>query len=216
MVNVLVVDDDPMVRRLLRTILATDVITVVGEAGDGEQALAAVGALRPDVVLMDLRMPVLDGLGATRRVVALPDGPAVVAMTSFDTESAILEAITAGAAGFVAKDASPEELRAAVVSVAAGEGALSPRAAHTVVDYVRREASAGRRAAAEALAALSERELEVARHVAHGRSNAEIAAAVYLGEATVKTHLARACQKLGLTDRVQLALAVDRAGLGPA
>ncbi|MBD5785064.1 response regulator transcription factor [Cellulosimicrobium terreum] len=207
----MVVDDDAMVRRLLRTILRPDDIEVVAEASDGDEVVRGVQAHHPDVVLMDLRMPRIDGVAATRAVRALPDPPGVIAMTSFDTEQVILDAVHAGAAGFLAKDAEPAELIAAVRAVAAGEGALSPRAARTVMAQVSASGAAGRRDAAERLAALTERELDVARLVAEGLSNADVAGRLFLGEATVKTHLASGIAKLGVTNRVQLAVVVTQA-----
>lgn len=215
MIRVLVVDDDPMVRRLLRTILRPDDIEVVAEASDGDEVVTAVQAHHPDVVLMDLRMPRVDGVAAARAVRALPDPPGVIAITSFDTEAVILDAVHAGASGFLAKDASPDEIVSAVRAVAAGEGALSPRAARTVMAQVSASpGAAGRRVAAEKVATLTERELDVARLVAQGLSNPEIAQRLFLGEATVKTHLAAATAKLGVTNRVQLAVVVTQSTPG--
>ncbi len=210
-VRVLVVDDDAMVRSFLRQILTKRGIDVVAEAADGDEVVPAVQAHHPDVVLMDLRMERMDGVRATAAVVGLPDPPGVVAMTSFDTESTILDAVHAGAAGFLAKDAGPDELVAAVEAVASGDGALSPRAARVVMEQVAAAPTArGRREAQDQLALLTDRELEIARCAAEGLSNIEIAGRLYLGEATVKTHLGKACQKLGV-NRVRLALLVDRA-----
>ncbi|WP_277212023.1 response regulator transcription factor [Isoptericola croceus] len=212
MVRVLVVDDDTMVRSFLQQILTKRGIEVVGEATDGDEVVSAVQAHHPDVVLMDLRMERLDGVRATAAVVALPDPPGVVAMTSFDTESAILDAVHAGAAGFIAKDAGPEEIVAAVEAVASGDGALSARAARVVMEQVVAAPTVrGRHEAQELLAQLTDREREIARCVAEGLSNVEIAGRLFLGEATVKTHLSKACQKLGV-NRLRLALVVDRAG----
>ncbi|MET7132634.1 response regulator transcription factor [Cellulosimicrobium sp. MI9406] len=217
MIKVLVVDDDPMVRRLLRTILRPDDIEVVAEAADGDEVVPAVQAHHPDVVLMDLRMPRVDGVAATRSLRTLADPPGVIAMTSFDTEAVILDAVYAGASGFLAKDASPEEIVAAVRAVAAGDGALSPRAARTVMTQVSSApGAAGRREAADKMATLTERELEVARLVSEGLSNAQIAQRLFLGEATVKTHLAAASSKLGVTNRVQLAVIVTQSSPGSA
>lgn len=209
------VDDDPMVRQLVKQILRPDDIDVVSEAADGDEVVTQVQAHHPDVVLMDLAMRRVDGVTATQAVGRLPNAPGVIAMTSFDTESAILAAVRAGAAGFLAKDSSPEEFVAAVRAVAAGAGALSPRAAKVVMAQV--SADPGARARDDARAALrglTERELEVAQAVGSGMSNAEIAQQVYLSEATVKTHLGRAMAKTGTATRVQLAVVVDRAGLG--
>jgi len=213
-IRVLVVDDDPMVRRLLRTILRPDDIDVVAEAADGDEVVTAVQAHHPDVVLMDLRMPRIDGVAATRAVRALPDPPGVIAMTSFDTEAVILDAVHADASGFLAKDASPDEIVSAVRAVARGEGALSPRAARVVMAQVHADPSSGVRDAAAKVATLTERELDVARLVAQGLSNAEIAQRLFLGEATVKTHLSAATAKLGVSNRVQLAVVVSQASVG--
>lgn len=208
----MIVDDDAMVRGFLRTILTKSGLDVVAEAADGDEVVTAVQAHHPDVVLMDLRMERMDGIRATAATAALPSAPGVIAMTSFDTESAILDAVHAGAAGFLAKDAGPDELVAAVRSVAAGEGALSPRAARVVMEQVgSRPAARGQREARELLAQLTDREREIASAVAEGLSNAQIAERLFLGEATVKTHLTRATTRLGV-NRVQLALLVDRAG----
>lgn len=209
----MVVDDDAMVRRLLRTILsAEDDVEVVAEASDGDEVVTAVQAHHPDVVLMDLRMARVDGVTATQRLRTLAGAPGVIAMTSFDTETAILDAVRAGAGGFLAKDAEPGEIVAAVRAVAAGDGALSPRAARTVMRQVHADpAAAAREDALTRLAVLTERERDVARGVAAGMSNAEIAAQAYLGEATVKTHVTSALTKLGLANRVQLAVVVARA-----
>ncbi|MBO0919800.1 response regulator transcription factor [Cellulomonas sp. zg-ZUI222] len=209
MIRVLVVDDDPMVRLLLRTILRPDDIEVVAEAGDGDEAVTQTQAHHPDVVLMDLRMPRVDGIRATELLRALPTPPGVIAMTSFDTESVILDAVRAGADGFLAKDSSPDQIVAAVRDVAAGEGALSPRAARTVMEQVSTDrAAAASRDAQERLRVLTERENDVALAVAAGRSNGEIARELFVSEATVKTHLARAMEKLGVAGRVQVAMLV--------
>ena len=214
MIRVLVVDDDPMVRRLLRTILRPDDIDVVAEAADGDEVVTAVQAHHPDVVLMDLRMPRVDGVAATRAVRALPDPPGVIAMTSFDTEAVILDAVHADASGFLAKDASPDEIVSAVRAVARGEGALSPRAARVVMAQVHAAPNSSGRDAAAKVATLTERELDVARLVAQGLSNAEIAQRLFLGEATVKTHLSAATAKLGVSNRVQLAVVVSQSRVG--
>ncbi|MFB8229917.1 response regulator [Cellulosimicrobium sp. NPDC055967] len=212
MIRVMVVDDDAMVRRLLRTILQASGLDVVAEAADGDQVVTAVQAHHPDVVLMDLRMPRVDGVVATRAVRALPDPPGVIAMTSFDTEQIILDAVRAGADGFLAKDAEPAEIVAAVRAVAGGGGALSPRAAKTMITQVGADPGAAtRRVAGERLAALTERELDVARLLVEGLSNGEIAGRLYLGEATVKTHLSSACAKVGVANRTQLAIVVAQA-----
>ncbi len=210
----MIVDDDPLVRRLLSEILVAKGVDVVGEAADGGAVVAVVQAHHPDVVLMDLRMAKVQGVEATAAVRRLPDPPAVLVLTSFDTDDAVLRAIRAGARGFLPKDASPEEIVAAVHDVAAGGGALAPRAARFVVDQMAADVDAQQRAdARDLLAVLTERELEVARAVGAGLTNAEVARRTFCSEATVKTHLGRATAKLGLDNRVQLALVVERAGL---
>lgn len=214
MARVLIVDDDPLVRRLLGTILASDGMEVVAEASDGDEVVPAVQAHRPDVVLMDLRMARVQGVEATAAVGRLPNPPGVLVLTSFDTDDAVLRAVQAGARGFVPKDADPQDILAAVRAVAGGGAALAPRAARYLVEQVAGDAAGRHRADAEDLVALlTDRELEVARSVAAGLTNSEIAVRAFCSEATVKTHLSRAMTKLGLDNRVQLALVVDRAGL---
>lgn len=214
MVKVLIVDDDALVRSLLGTILSKQGIEVVAEATDGDEVVPAIQAHHPDVVLMDLRMARMQGVEATAAVCALPAPPAVLVLTSFDTDDSVLRAVRAGARGFLPKDASPSDIFDAVRAVAGGGGALAPRAARYLVDRLAGDQTDRQRAAAQgALRVLTERELEVALLVADGLTNADIAARTYCSEATVKTHLGRAMTKLDLANRVQLALAVDRAGL---
>ncbi|UNX53885.1 response regulator transcription factor [Georgenia sp. TF02-10] len=213
--RVLLVDDDPLVRRGLRLILtSTEDIEVVGEAGDGDAAVTAVQAHAPDVVLMDLRMPGTDGLTATERIVALPSPPYVIALTTWDVDDAVLRAITAGAAAFLLKSAAPAEIIGAVRAVVAGDSVLSPRSTRQVLDHLTRERGhQEQEEAARSIARLSDREREVVVAVGHGLSNGEIARQMFLGEATVKTHLAAAQAKLGVRNRVALAVLAERAGL---
>lgn len=214
MTRVLVVDDDALVRTLLRTILEQQGVTVVGDATDGDEVIAAVQAHRPEVVLMDLRMTRMSGVEATAAIQRLVDPPAVLVLTSFDAEDLVLAAMHAGARGYLAKDSAPTEIADAVRAVAAGGSRLSDRAARALVDHVGADSGAHRAAEARRrLEVLSERELAVAVAVARGLSNAVIAAEEFVSEATVKTHLARAMTKLGLENRVQLATLVDRADL---
>lgn len=216
MLRVLVVDDDPMVRTLFGMILgASDDIEVVGEAADGDEVVTAVQAHHPDVVVMDLKMPRMGGVAATRALRALSNPPGVIAVTAFDTPALILEAVEAGVDGFLAKDASGDEITAAVRDVAAGEAALSARAQRIVLEQIHADRTGNlQRTAREQLSPLTGKELEIAEAVAEGLTNAEIAARSYVSEATVKTHLGRAMTKLGLANRTQLALVVDRARLG--
>ena len=213
MTRVLLVDDDALVRTGLRMILqSAPEIEVVAEASDGAEAVPAVQAHRPDVVLMDLRMARLDGIGATAAVRALPDPPAVVVLTSFDADDNVLRALEAGASGFLLKDAAPREIVAGVRAVAGGDAVLAPRVARFVVAHVAASRAGGETSAARAaLALLTDRERDVAGLVAQGLSNADIAQRVYVSEATVKTHLGRVMTKLGLANRVQVALLVERA-----
>lgn len=214
MIRVLIVDDDALVRTLLRTILEKQGLAVVGDATDGDEVVAAVQAHHPDVVLMDLRMARISGVEATAAVNRLVNPPAVVALTSFDAEDVVLAAMHAGARGYLAKDEAPEAIADAVRAVAAGGSRLSDRASAVLVDHVGKDVDTRRRAEARSrLAILSDREVEVAIAAASGLSNAAIAAESFVSEATVKTQLSRAMTKLGLANRVQLAVLVDRAGL---
>ncbi|MFJ6197675.1 response regulator [Micromonospora sp. NPDC092111] len=209
-VRVLLVDDQHLVRTGFRVILEVeDDIEVVGEAADGERAVTMARATRPDVVLMDVEMPVLDGLAATRRITADagPDGPAVLILTTFDRDDYLFAALRAGASGFLLKNGTPEELIDAVRVVARGDGLIAPALTRRVIaSFARPGGAAGtphRPAAGPPPAELTPREHEVLELLARGDSNAEIAAALHLGEATVKTHVSRVLAKLGLRDRVQ-------------
>ncbi len=205
--RVLIVDDDALVRTLLGTILEKWNIEVVGHGEDGDQVPALVAGLRPDVVVMDLRMARVDGIEATKRLRAIPDAPDVLALTSFDTEAAVIDAVQAGVKGFLAKDAAPEEIAEAVLLVARGEGALSPRAARVLIRHARTPAAAGPLIPA-GLPQLTGREQEAAAAATQGLSNAQIARQMHVSEATVKTHLASAMGKVGVENRVQLAVAM--------
>lgn len=213
MTRALVVDDDALVRRLLTSILTSQGIDVVGEATDGDEVMNAVNAHHPDVVLMDLHMARVGGLAAIGELHRLTNPPAVIALTSFGTDDAVLAALRAGAKGFLAKDADPQHIADAVERVAAGDGALDPASAGAAIRHLATNANDDRRADARgALAVLTERELEVAAHVPAGLSNAEIGALTYCSESTVKAHLSRAMAKLGIATRAQLAVLIDRAG----
>jgi DNA-binding NarL/FixJ family response regulator len=212
-IRVLIADDQALVRTGFRVILdAEPDLDVVGEAGDGREAIEAAAARHPDVVLMDIRMPNVDGIEATRRLTAAgPRAPRVLMLTTFDLDAYVYEALRAGASGFLLKDAGADELLHAVRVVAAGDALLSPSITRRLIaDYARRPPASERPAA---LAELTPRELEVLRLVARGLSNGAIAAELVLGEATVKTHVARIFQKLGLHDRAQAVVLAYETGL---
>jgi DNA-binding NarL/FixJ family response regulator len=214
-VDVLVVDDDPLVRAGLTMMLggAPD-IRVVAEAGDGAEVLALVDRHRPHVVLMDIRMPKVDGLTATEAVRTRRDAPEVLVLTTFDADQHVLRALRAGAAGFLLKDTPPAEIVAAVRQVAAGTPVLSPAVTKRLIARVAETDTEPRRArAATRLTSLNTREREVAVEVGKGRSNAEIAAALHLSVTTVKTHVSSILTKLDLNNRVQIALLTHDAGL---
>lgn len=219
-VRVLIVDDDPLVRSALRMMLGADpLIEVIGEAADGAQAVDAVRSRRPDVALMDIRMPVLDGIEATARIMAMPSGPddvrtQVIVLTTFDADELVRAAIRAGASGFLLKHTSPERLLSAVHRVVAGEPMLSPSVTRQMMSLVAAADADPRRAAARAdLAGLSERERQVALAIGQGKSNAEIAAELYLSVATVKSHVTHLLTRWDVTNRVQIAIRVHDAGL---
>jgi DNA-binding NarL/FixJ family response regulator len=213
--NVLLADDDPLVRSGLKMILAAaGDLRVTAEAGDGTAALAAVTSGRPDVVLMDIRMPDMDGIEATSRIRALPHPPEVIVLTTFHLDEYVFGALRAGAGGFLLKDTPPGDIIRAVRLVAAGDAMLSPSVTRTLIERYGADAASGRRAAAQAsLRSLTERELQVAAEVAGGRSNADIAGRLYLSEATVKAHVSRVLAKLAASNRVQLAIIIRDAGL---
>ncbi|MEU2261883.1 response regulator transcription factor [Streptomyces sp. NPDC019645] len=214
-IRLLIVDDDPLVRAGLTFMLGgAEDIEIVGEGADGAEAAELAERLRPDVVLMDVRMPRMDGLAATELLRARPDAPEVVVLTTFHADEQVLRALRAGAAGFVLKDTAPAEIVDAVRRVAGGEPVLSPAVTRRLMTQVVEAAPDERRSRARArLDALAERELEVAVAVGRGHSNAEIAAGLYMSVPTVKTHVSRALAKLGLNNRVQIALLVHDAGL---
>lgn len=214
-VSVLIVDDDALVRSALRLMLGGQPdLLVVGEAGDGAEALRMAEALRPDVVLMDIRMPVMTGLEATRVLHRGSSPPAVIVLTTFDADDHVVGAIAAGADGFLLKDTPPHEIVSAIRLVAEGEAMLSPSATRSLLRQVRAGAPDERAvAAASQIDLLTLREREVALCVARGLSNAEIATELYLSVPTVKAHVSRLFDKLGVTNRVQIAMCVHDAGL---
>ncbi|GAA1392332.1 response regulator transcription factor [Pseudonocardia kongjuensis] len=213
-IRVLLVDDHELIRSGLAGMLgARDGIEVVGEAADGAAGLAEAARLIPDVVLMDVRMPVLDGIEATRRLRSAPGrAPRVLVLTTFDLDEYVYRALRAGADGFLLKDAPPDRIAEAVRTVAAGEALLAPAPTRRLIErFVARTGAVD--AARERLAALTDRETEVLRLVARGRSNAEVGLALFVSEATVKTHLTRVFGKLGLRDRVQAVVFAYESGL---
>ena len=214
MIRVLIVDDEQLVRTGLRLILeAAGDIVVVGEARDGAEAIGAVERLRADVVLMDVRMPGLDGLTAAERVTRLPDPPKVIMLTTFDLDEHVHRALRAGAVGFLLKDTPPRDLAAAVRTVAAGNAMLAPTVTRRLISSFAEKGPSGAEVANERLTALTQRERQVVRAVARGLSNAEIGRELTMREATVKAHVSRALAKLGLVNRVQAAILVHEAGL---
>jgi DNA-binding NarL/FixJ family response regulator len=205
-VRVLVADDQSMVRAGFRMLLSQEPdIEVVAEASDGRDAIEKASRYRPTVVLMDIRMPELDGLEATRRIIAADPAARILILTTFDLDEYVYEALRAGASGFVLKDDPPEQLLAAIRTVAAGDALLSPAITRRVIEQFTRVA---RPAPPPALEELTERELDVLRLVARGLSNAEIGRELFIGETTVKTHVTHILQKLGLRDRVQAVVLV--------
>jgi len=214
MTSVLIADDQALVRVGLRKILEAEPETsVVGEASDGEDAVTEVRRLRPDVVLMDIRMPVLDGIEATRRIVAAQPGTRVLILTTFGIDTYVYDALRAGASGFMLKDAPPEEIAAAVRIVARGEALLAPAVTRAVIEEFARQQPIAASAPPPAIAELTPREREVFGLLARGLSNPEICERLVISEATAKTHVARILQKLDLRDRVQTVIYAYETGL---
>jgi DNA-binding NarL/FixJ family response regulator len=210
-VRVLLADDQDLVRAGFRMILETQAdIEVVGDAGDGVEAVAATRRLQPDVVLMDIRMPNLDGLQATKQLAAARSGSRVVILTTFDLDEYVYQALAAGASGFLLKNAPPEQLISAVRVVAAGDALLAPSITRRVIEQFTRLPAPG---GTDALAGLTDRERQVLQLVARGLSNAEIAAELFVSDATVKTHVAHVLAKLQLRDRVQAVVLAYESGL---
>jgi DNA-binding NarL/FixJ family response regulator len=208
--RLLIADDQPLMRAGFRAVLeATGEMEVVGEAGDGEAAVELARALAPDVVLMDIRMPRMDGIEATRRLA----GHRVLILTTFGLDDYIIDALRAGASGFILKDVPTEELVRAVRVIAAGEALLSPAVTRRLLDRVGRRLPASATTAPAAFDELTEREREVFELLARGLSNAEIAELLVVGDATVKTHVSNVLMKLGLRDRVQAVVLAYESGL---
>jgi DNA-binding NarL/FixJ family response regulator len=211
-IRVLIADDQALVRTGFRMILnAEDDLEVVGEAPDGDHAVAVAKQVKPDVCLMDVRMPNTDGIAATRRLMELPEPPRVVMLTTFDLDEYVLDALRAGASGFLLKDVSAGDLGAAVRIVAGGDALLSPRVTQRLLERFEQLPAAA--APPPGWDELTEREREVFAHVADGQSNAEIGATLHLSDATIKTHVGRLLRKLDARDRVQLVVLAYRCGL---
>jgi DNA-binding NarL/FixJ family response regulator len=211
---VLVVDDDALVRAGLSMLLAgVEDLEIVGEAADGSEVAAAVTEHRPDIVLMDVRMPQMDGLAATEQLRVQPDAPEVIVLTTFEADDYVLRALRAGAGGFLLKDTPPAEIVRAIRTVAAGEPMLSPAITRRLIDHVTDAGTVDRRRhAREQLGRLTEREREVAVAIGVGKSNAEIGRELYMSLATVKAHVSHVLEKLELNNRVQIALLAHDAG----
>ena len=212
-VRVVIADDQGMVRSGFTTLLNSEPdIEVIGEAVNGQEAIARAAQLRPDVMLMDVRMPVLDGLQATREITAMPGAPRVLVLTTFDLDDYVYQALRWGASGFLLKDASARELADAVRIVAAGDALLSPGVTRRLIaEFARMGAPRG--PSRDSLDGLTERECEVLALVARGLSNAEIAARLVVAEQTIKTHVSRILMKLGLRDRTQAVVLAYETGL---
>ncbi len=214
-IRVLLADDDPLVRAGLTMILGgSPSLEIVGEVGDGKEAVEAVRAGGIDIVLMDIRMPVLDGIAATTAVLALPNPPKVIVLTTFDADEYVVRALAAGANGFLLKDTAPADIVDAIVRVADGEPMLSPAITQQLIRQVT-DAAPDNKAnhALDRIACLTDREREVAISVGRGSSNAEIAAELHMSVATVKAHISHLFTKLGATNRVQVAITMHEAGL---
>jgi DNA-binding NarL/FixJ family response regulator len=213
MVRVLLVDDDALVRAGLKMILSSaHDIEVVGEADDGARAVAEVRRHGPDVVLMDIRMAEMDGIAATAALRRLEPAPQVIVLTTFQADDQVLGALHAGASGFLVKDTPPLDIINAVRLVAAGEAIISPSATRTLLAHFgNAQATERRQSAAARLASLTDRELEVATAIGSGASNAEVATALFMSEATVKAHVSRLLTKLDVSNRVQIAIVVHEA-----
>jgi len=212
-IRVMLVDDQAMVRTGFRMILeAESDVTVVGEAVDGRDAVDMVDRARPDVILMDVRMPNMDGIEACERICAATEAARVMMLTTFDLDDYVHAALRAGASGFLLKDAPPEQLIEAIKVIASGDALLAPSVTQTLIDEIARR-PVGQPDRFPGIADLTERELDVIRLMAKGLSNGEIATELYLGEATIKTHVGRILAKLGARDRVQAVVAAFESGL---
>jgi DNA-binding NarL/FixJ family response regulator len=210
-IRVVLADDQPLVRTGLRMVLSdVEDIEIVGEAADGSEAIALAASLRPDVVLMDVRMPGVDGIDATRAVTAVEDPPRVLVLTTFDLDEVVYDALRAGASGFLLKDAPEERLVTAIRVVAEGGSLFAPAVTRRLIEEFARRPQP---TVPDAVSTLTDRETEVLRLVARGLSNQEIGAELFVSENTVKTHVARVLMKLGLRDRVQAVVLAYESGL---
>ncbi len=213
MIRVLIADDQALVRAGFRVLIdSADDLEVVGEASDGREAVTLARSKKADIVLMDVRMPVLDGLAATRELKGEHDGPRIIILTTFDIDEYVFEALRAGASGFLLKDTEPDDLLQAVRIVAAGDALLAPSVTRRLIEEFATRPDP-HRTPPEALEALTEREREVLALVARGLSNAEIATELFISPATAKTHVSRAMMKLGARDRAQLVVTAYETGL---
>lgn len=213
MIRVLLADDDELVRAGLEMILdAAEGMKVVGAVSTGEEAVRAVREMDPDVILMDVKMPELDGIEATRRITAEEDAPRILMVTTFETDEYVFESLRAGASGFVLKRTPPQDLVDGIRAVANGEGLLAPSVTRRLIEEFAEQPAASSDAQSR-LELLTARELEALTHVAHGLNNAELAAAMFVGESTAKTHLRRILMKLELRDRVAAVIFAYEAGL---
>jgi DNA-binding NarL/FixJ family response regulator len=218
MITVFLVDDQALVRSGFRLLIeAEDDLEVIGEAGDGQQAVDTLAHTAADVVLMDIRMPTMDGVEATRRLTARPRPPKILILTTFDLDEYVYAGLRAGASGFLLKDARPAELLSAIRSVAAGDAVVAPSATRRLLDHILPSLPESARSGGPdpRLAVLTEREIEVLVEIADGASNTEIGQRLYLAEGTVKTHIGRLLSKLAVRDRVGLVLFAYETGLAP-
>lgn len=212
-ISVLLVDDDPLVRAGLAMILQGDEqIKLLGEGSDGQSAITLTTELRPDVILMDIRMPILDGLAATEHIMRLPDPPRIIILTTFDSDDYVMRALASGAAGFLLKDTPPAQIVEAIGKVAAGEPMLSPTVTEQLIDFVTKAPASAPQASTK-VASLTARELEVAVAIGQGASNAEISRDLFMSLATVKAHISHIFDKLGVNNRVQVAVLMHSEGM---
>ncbi|SCF49109.1 two component transcriptional regulator, LuxR family [Micromonospora matsumotoense] len=214
-VRVVLVDDQPLIRSALRILIVdSGDLTTVGEAGTGDEAVAVVSQTRPDVVVMDIRMPGMDGIEATRRVMAGPDAPRVLILTTFDDDEYVYAALRAGASGFLVKDTGLDEILSAIRVIAAGEGLMAPRATRLLIEqFVRGPQSAPPPVPSRSADIITEREREVLTLIGQGKANSEIASELWISVATAKAHVGRLLTKLDARDRVQLVIIAYEMGL---